>query len=68
MKTNIKIKKIISQSITPFAGKWIALIDGQVIESATSLDMLMMKVRRTQLHKKPSIMLVPRKDEGPYIL
>jgi hypothetical protein len=68
MKMSTRSKKTISRGVVAFAGKWVALIDGKVIESASSLDMLMMKVRRTKVGRKPSIMLVPRKDEGPYIL
>lgn len=51
-----------------FAGKWVALLDDEVIESAATLSNLMAKVRRRRLTRKPSVMLVPRKDEGPYIL
>lgn len=64
----IKSPKIISRDLTRYSGKWVAFINGKIVESADSLRSLMEKLKKKHLRKKPSIMLVPRKEEGPYIL
>ena len=52
-----------------YAGKWVAFIGKKVIiASAESLKDLMEKVKKMGLEEKVSVFLVPRKDEGPYIL
>lgn len=51
-----------------YAGKWVAFIDNKPILWDDNLSLLMQKVKKHHLPKEPSIMLVPRKDEGPYIL
>lgn len=50
------------------AGKWVAFVNQKVVESAPSLDNLMSKVQNRKFKSQPSVMLVPRKDEGPYVL
>lgn len=61
-------KKRTAKDLARYSGKWVAFIDGKVIDSSNSLKSLMDKLKDKPLSKKPSIMLVPRKDEGPYIL
>ncbi|GEM_PF-1900726 len=56
------------KNLERFAGKWVAFLDRQVIESGGTLPSLMEKLKRKKFKQKPSVMLVPRKDEGPYIL
>ena len=51
-----------------FAGEWVALIENKVIAHSKTLDDLMKAVEKLPLKKKPSVLLVPRKEEGPYIL
>ncbi|MCM8799041.1 MAG: DUF5678 domain-containing protein [Candidatus Omnitrophica bacterium] len=55
-------------NLDPYSGKWVAFIGNQLIDSAEDLKFLMQKLKNRSLSKEPSIMLVPRKDEGPYIL
>ena len=64
----LRYKKSTQEDLAVFAGKWVALVKGKVIESAVTLPELMAKLRRKSRKEKPSIMLVPREDEGPYIL
>ena len=50
-----------------YSGKWVAFVNEQPIAWQKDLDLLMQKVKKLRLPKEPSIMLVPRKDEGLYI-
>lgn len=65
MKTSVKLNRT---NLNRYAGKWVAFIDGRVLASDRTLEKLMKKVKTRRLKKKPSVFLVPRKDEGPYIL
>lgn len=56
------------KDVSRFAGEWVAFADKKIIEHAETLPSLMAKIRRRKMAKEPSVMLVPRKDEGPYIL
>lgn len=61
--------KIKSQyDLERLAGKWVAFVNGRVVAFAPTLPLLMQKLRGMRFGSKPSVMLVPRKDEGPYIL
>ncbi|OGZ97566.1 MAG: hypothetical protein A3B34_03265 [Candidatus Sungbacteria bacterium RIFCSPLOWO2_01_FULL_54_21] len=51
-----------------YAGEWVAFAEGRVIEHHKELPLLMDALRERRLEKKASVLLVPRKDEGPYIL
>jgi hypothetical protein len=51
-----------------YSGKWVAFIDNRVIAWANTLKELALKIKKMALKKKPVYFLVPRKDEGPYIL
>lgn len=55
-------------NLEPYSGKWVAFIDDQPVSWAENLSLLMQKIKKRHFTKEPSIMLVPRKDEGPYIL
>ena len=56
------------QNLSKYEGKWVALLDGKVVESAVRLPTLMQKIKGKRFRKSPSVFLVPRKDEGPYVL
>ncbi|OGZ94128.1 MAG: hypothetical protein A2131_02125 [Candidatus Sungbacteria bacterium GWC2_49_10] len=56
------------KNLNRFSGKWVAFIEREVVESAKTLPSLMEKLKSKKLKRKPSVMLIPRKDEGPYIL
>ncbi len=63
-------KKIISKKIKldRYEGKWVAFIEGKIIASNKTLKDLMQEIDARNLREKTSVFLVPRKDEGPYIL
>lgn len=70
-KSNSKIllkpnKKIIH--LDKYTGKWVAFIDGKIVGVGKSLPDLIKNVKKKRISRKPSVLLVPRKDEGPYIL
>ena len=64
----LKSKTKSRHDLDRLAGKWVAFIGGRVVDSAATLPALVAKIRRKKFASKPSVMLVPRKDEGPYIL
>ena len=70
MKTEIPIRKSkrFSRDLGPYAGKWVALVNREVKAKAQSLPALMEEVKKKKIVQKASVMLVPRKDEGPYVL
>jgi hypothetical protein len=49
-----------------YAGKWVAFVDGKIVECGKTLKSLMRKIEKVKLTKKPSVFLVPKKSEGPY--
>ena len=51
-----------------YAGRWVAFLGESIIASAGNLKDLMMEIDAKGLRGKVSVFLVPRKDEGPYIL
>ena len=55
-------------NLAAYAGKWVALSRNRIVAVGTSLPEVMRKVpsRAPRLH--PSVFLVPRRDEGPYVL
>lgn len=61
-------KKRISKDLARYSGKWVALIDGKVIAWANTLEELDKKIKKIKSEKEIVYFLVPRKDEGPYIL
>ena len=51
-----------------YAGKWVAFIEEKVVAFANSLEELEKKIKKIKPKKEPVYFLVPRKDEGPYVL
>lgn len=68
MKNAIGKRIKIKEDLNRFAGKWVAFVDGKVTDSADKLPKLMLKIKQKKLTQKASLMLVPRNDEGPYVL
>ena len=52
-------------SLDRYAGEWVAFANGKVVAHQTTLRKLMRRVEK--LKKKPSVLLVPKKTEGPYV-
>jgi len=51
-----------------YAGEWVAFVGEQVVAHNKNLKDLMKEVDAKGLRKKAAVILIPRKDEGPYIL
>lgn len=69
MKNTILLKERKSKvELEQFAGEWVALIETKVVGHSKTLEDLMRNIEKHPLKKKPSVLLVPRKEEGPYIL
>ncbi|WAC06740.1 MAG: DUF5678 domain-containing protein [Thermodesulfobacteriota bacterium] len=60
IKTNNK-----AVSLDQYAGQWVAFAHGKVVAHQGTLKKLMKKIKK--LGKKPSVFLIPRKSEGPYV-
>ncbi|PIS35877.1 MAG: hypothetical protein COT36_00075 [Parcubacteria group bacterium CG08_land_8_20_14_0_20_38_56] len=55
-------------SLDKYAGKWVAFVDEEVIAFGNTLEELDKKIKKLKFKQEPVFFLVPRKDEGPYIL
>jgi len=55
-------------SLDKYHGKWVAFVDDKVIAADKTLEDLMLKVKKMGLEKTAAVFLVPRNDEGPYVL
>lgn len=66
-KITVKSNKEIT-SLDKYSGKWVAFIGKRIVASDETLKDLMVRVKKIGLEKKVSVFLVPRKDEGPYVL
>ena len=66
-KTSLKSNKK-ATPLDKYAGKWVAFVDEKVIAWADNLEELDKKIKKLKPKQEPTFFLVPRKDEGPYIL
>jgi len=55
-------------SLNRLAGEWVAFADGKTIAHGETLKKLMRKVKKLKGKQKTSVMLVPKKTEGNYII
>lgn len=51
-----------------YAGEWIMLVGSKVVAHDRSLAGAILQASRMSLRSKPTVFLVPHKDEGPYLL
>ena len=51
-----------------YAGEWLVMSENQIVAHDKSLAQAMRQASRKHLKHKPSVFLVPRRDEGPYLL
>jgi hypothetical protein len=51
-----------------YAGEWVAFVGEKIIAHNKNLQDLMKGIDSRGLRKRASVILVPRKDEGPYVL
>ncbi|OHB18448.1 MAG: hypothetical protein A2666_05180 [Parcubacteria group bacterium RIFCSPHIGHO2_01_FULL_47_10b] len=68
MATSIRIQSKSTKNLNRYAGQWVVFVDNAIIAHDKALNEAMSHARKKGLHKKASVFLVPRKDEGPYIL
>lgn len=63
-------KRTVSKKIKlgRYAGKWVAFVEEKIVAQNENLSDLMKEIDSKGLRKKASVFLVPRKDEGPYVL
>ncbi len=61
-------KSSVKTKLDPYAGKWVAFLGEKIVASADTLKDLMREIDDKNLREKVSVFLVPRKNEGPYIL
>lgn len=66
MKPVTRDKKV--ENLSRYAGQWVALVAGEVVAYNDTLKNLMAEVEALGVSAKASVFLVPRKDEGPYVL
>ena len=59
------LKKI---KLNSYAGEWVAFIGEKIIAHDKNLKNLIKEIEVKGFKKKASVFLVPRKDEGPYVL
>lgn len=52
--------------VSPYSGKWVAIINEKVVDSADKLKTLMTQISNKKLTEESSVMWVPKKD-GPFI-
>ena len=57
-----------TQDLTPYAGKWVAFSKNRIVATGESLNDVMTKMKAKRIRIKPALFLVPRNDEGPYVL
>ena len=54
--------------LAAYAGKWVALSRKRIVAVGSSLPDVMRKLPSRPSPLTPSLFLVPRRDEGPYVL
>lgn len=55
-------------SLNRVAGEWVAFVNGKIVAHGETLKKLMRKVKKLKGNQKTSVMLVPKKTEGNYII
>ena len=68
LSLNKKNEKQSKAELKDYAGKWVALFNERVVAHNSDLKDLMEEIDSRNLRKKISVFLVPRRDEGPYII
>ena len=67
-KTLLKSNKK-TTPLDKYAGKWVAFDEkDKIVAWADNLEELDKKIKKLKLKQEITFFLVPRKDEGPYIL
>lgn len=48
-----------------YAGEWVAITNEKVVAHQGTLKKLMKRIKKLKI--KPSVLLVPKRGEGPYV-
>ena len=56
------------KQLAKYAGKWIAVSKSKLVSAGDSVSEVMQEVKKKGIKSVPLVTMVPRKDEGPYIL
>lgn len=56
------------KEVGKFSGKWIAILNNEILASGDSVANVMSKVKQRRVKNLPLVTKVPRKDEEMYIL
>ena len=57
-----------ASNLAVYAGRWVAFSNNRVVAVGPSLPEVMRKIATRPTRLTPSVFLVPRRDEGPYVL
>lgn len=57
-----------SVNLAAYSGKWVALSRNRIVAVGSSIPEVLRKIPARQPRMQPSLFLVPRRDEGPYVL
>ena len=56
------------KKLEQYAGKWIAVLGNKLIGTGDSVKEVMTVVKRKGIKELPLVTMVPKKDEGMYVL
>lgn len=56
------------KELAKYAGKWVAVLKNKLIATGDSINEVMQVVKEKGIKELPLVTMIPRKDEGPYIL
>jgi N-acetylneuraminic acid mutarotase len=54
--------------VNKLAGEWVAFANGKMVAHEGTLKKLMKKVKKFKGNQKPSVMLMPKRIEGNFII
>ncbi|MBI2050769.1 MAG: hypothetical protein HYT31_03095 [Parcubacteria group bacterium] len=68
MATRTKTRPRTRRNLSRYTGEWVAFVQNSVVAHDKTLPKTMAQVEKKGLQDKASVFLVPRKNEGPYVL
>lgn len=68
MATRISSQAKAKKKLDHYAGEWVVFVGDRIVAHDKKLARVMAAVEKKNLQRKASVFLVPRKDEGPYVL
>lgn len=68
MATKLITKSKKQSDLNRYAGEWVVFVNDTIVAHDKELNQAMIHIEKESLQKKASVFLVPRKDEGPYVL